>query len=91
MTFSPRWYSDLLSRLIRHYGHVVPACPPFPSAGVLLRHDVDLMLTPSILTLAEIEEAHDVRSCWFIRTDGHYNPLSAQSRKVLERLHDAGH
>jgi hypothetical protein len=93
MTFTTKQYGTVLDTLIEHYGieNVRPACPPWPSSGALLRHDVDLMLTPAILRLAEVEEERGVRSCWFIRVDGHYNPLSEVSRDVLTRLTTAGH
>lgn len=92
MPFAPNDYKVLLDRLCHHYDYVGPAVPPFTyEPACLLRHDVDLMLTPAITRLADIEEAAGVTSAWFIRVDGHYNVLSAESRGVLERLRSAGH
>lgn len=92
MSFTLDTYRSLLGRLADHYPAISPAVPPFPSQPVcLLRHDVDLVLTPAILGVAEVEEDLGIRSAWFIRPDGHYNPLSRESRQVLTRLAAAGH
>jgi hypothetical protein len=91
VSFTADHYAAVLARLVEHYEHVGPACPPWPERGALLRHDVDLMLTPAMTVLADVEERAGVRSCWFVRVDGHYNPHSRESREVLRRLTSAGH
>lgn len=91
MTFTLAHYESVLRELLDRYEHVGPAVPPWPARGVLLRHDVDLMLTDRMTVLADVEEVCGVRSCWFIRVDGHYNPHSHESRRVLRRLTSAGH
>lgn len=90
MTFTPDSYGRLLDRLLAEYDLIVPASPPWPVEGALLRHDVDL-IPQACHALAAQEEERGLRSCWFFRVDGHYNVLSPQTRDVLQRLAYTGH
>lgn len=58
---------------------------------VILRHDIDTSL-PQALAMAEFEASLGVHSTFFVllRTD-FYNPASATSQAMLQRIHALGH
>ena len=57
---------------------------------IVMRHDVDLSLKHA-LRLAEIENSLDIKSTYFIRTNGIFNPFDEQNLEILKKILKFGH
>lgn len=92
MDFTYSGYCKLIEQL-RKQGYRITnyyEYEKFPRC-VILRHDIDTSL-PQALAMAEFEASLGVRSTYFalLRTD-FYNPASATSQAMLQRIHELGH
>lgn len=57
---------------------------------IVMRHDIDLSLKHA-LRLAEIENSLDIKSTYFIRTEGIFNPFDKQNLEILKKILKFGH
>jgi hypothetical protein len=92
--FTPSGYRAILTRALELAYRVVPF-REFEGPGerpvLLLRHDLDHMLAPALVT-AETEAALGIRASYFLQTAcGFYNLLSRESRQLIQRLVEMGH
>ncbi len=57
---------------------------------VVMRHDVDLSLKHA-LVMANIEKSLGIKSTYFIRTEGIFNPFDANNLEIMRKISNLGH
>ena len=92
--FTPSGYRAILTRALERSYRIVPF-REFEMPGerpiLLLRHDLDHVLPPALVT-AETEAELGIRASYFVQTAcALYNLLSRESRELIQRLVEMGH
>ena len=57
---------------------------------IVMRHDVDLSLKHA-LVMAKLEKSLGIKSTYFIRTRGKFNPFEGKNLMLMKRISELGH
>lgn len=57
---------------------------------IVIRHDVDLSLKHA-LVMADVEKSLGIKSTYFIRTKGIFNPFHGKNLEIMRRISNLGH
>lgn len=88
-------YAELIEN-VREEGYVsswisdMPAQKKLERKNLYLRHDIDLHIT-GIIGMALVESILDHQATYYIRLDGHYNPMQKDNVEILREICSLGH